>query len=108
MHRRGLMGMLAALALAVFTGVRPEAADMKSKSSCACCGAGCLCRVPCPPATLSETARTCDANAKAGQACDCCAGAVCCTASSAKTNKVEKAEKSCCSTKAKQVVTAVR
>jgi len=76
MNRRGLMGMVAALALAAFSGVSTNAADskVKAKEACACCGADCAC------ATCS-----CDAKAKvAGKACDCCDEATCC---SAKANK---------------------
>lgn len=77
MNRRGFMGMVAALALAAFTGVRAEAADTKAKAGCACCGDACAC-----------PACTCDLTAKAGGACDCCNGAACCSTKAKKTAAV--------------------
>ena len=85
MHRRGLMGVVAALVLTAFAGVSANALDAKpkAKSGCACCGAACNC-----------PACTCDASAKAGTACDCCSGSACCSAT-----KVKKTEKTCCAAK---------
>ncbi len=70
MNRRGLMGVLAALALAAFTSVPALAGDSKARAEagCACCGAACVC-----------PACSCDAS-KAGTSCDCCGGATCCSA----------------------------
>ena len=38
MTRRGLLGMMAALALAAVVGLRAEATDTKTRTGCACCG----------------------------------------------------------------------
>jgi len=70
MNRRRLVGMVAALALAAFTGASVGATEpqARAKSSCVCCGASCVC-ADC----------SCDLNAKAGQACECCENAACCS-----------------------------
>jgi hypothetical protein len=73
MIRRGLIGMIAALAVAAFAGTLTNAADnkTKAKAGCACCGETCSC-----PACY------CDAKAKTVKACDCCGGAACCSTNS--------------------------
>ena len=68
MTRRGLLGMMAALALAGFLGLRAEATGTQTKAGCACCGSACAC-----------PACTCDAKARLGRACDCCSKAACCS-----------------------------
>jgi hypothetical protein len=69
MDRRGLVALLAGLALAAFPGIRAETVDTKSKAAlgCACCCAACAC-----------PACSCDANTEARQGCDCCGRAACC------------------------------
>ncbi len=78
MIRRELIAMVAALALATFTGLKAgtEESGPKAKvpTACACCGASCGC---------SDC--FCDAKAATQESCDCCGGAACC---SAKTSKV--------------------
>jgi hypothetical protein len=76
MDRRGLIGMVAALALAAFMGVSANAANTKTKAKagCACCGDACSC-----------PACSCDTNSKAGKACDCCGGSTCCSTKAKKT-----------------------
>ncbi len=71
MTRRGLMGMMAALALAASLGLRAGDATAKTeaRAGCACCGASCGC-----------AACTCDAKTVVGRACDCCGKAACCSA----------------------------
>ncbi len=68
MIRRGLLGMMAALALAGFLGLRADATDAKAQAGCACCGSACAC-----PACI------CDAKAQAGPGCACCGTAACCS-----------------------------
>jgi hypothetical protein len=68
LNRRGLMGMVAALALAAFTGVSTNAEDPEVQAACACCSDACVC-----PACV------CDATG--GDCCEggeCCAAGVCC------------------------------
>jgi hypothetical protein len=71
MTRRGLMGTMAALALAAFLGLRSGdvTAKTETKAGCACCGSSCSCPVC-----------TCDAKTVAGRGCDCCGKAACCSA----------------------------
>jgi hypothetical protein len=65
------MGMVSAVALAAFVGVRAETVETKTKArtGCDCCGSACAC-----------PACTCDAKAKAARSCDCCGTADCCAA----------------------------
>jgi hypothetical protein len=72
MTRRGLLGMMAALALAAVLGLRAGAMETKTEAGCACCGSTCAC-----------PACTCDAKAESGRACDCCGTAACCSETAA-------------------------
>jgi hypothetical protein len=77
MIRQELIGMIAALALASFSGLRAgtESSSPKAKieTACGCCGASCAC-----PACF------CDAKAATQAGCDCCGGAACCSAKASK------------------------
>lgn len=75
MNRRGILGAVAALAVAVFAGIRVEATDTKARTGRAGCGPECQC----PNCS-------CDTAARAANGCTCCGEATCCTA----------AEKGCC------------
>jgi hypothetical protein len=73
MYRRGLMTLVAGLAVAGFAAMRAETADAKTKPNggCACCGAACECG-----------GCICDASATPSRGCPCCGGATCCPAES--------------------------
>ncbi len=74
MIRRELIGMVAALALSMFSGFKagnePANSKPRAEVSCACCGSACDCSV-CTCDDRSATRTT---------GCDCCGGASCCSA----------------------------